>query len=152
MNRFLRRFKLDLLGFSLQGAKAVGPEEPFSRFITSPRWVDSKTKKPKLQAFMPLTNGSFGTSVYRSSGTSVARLWRIGRAVADGTRDKILFGRAIITAEQITSVPDHPLSLKSGRLPSLHRDIAGWSGNKGNQKLVAGLLAIRSSFESTPGS
>lgn len=152
MSRFLRRLKLDLLGFSLLGAKAITPGEPFSRFITSPRWVDFKKNKPKLQAFMPLANGSYGTSVYRSLGTPVDRLWRIGQAIADGTRDHILYGRAIITAEQITSLPGYSLSLKSGRLPSLHRDIAGWSADKGNQKLVAGYLAIRSSFDRTPGS
>lgn len=151
MTKYLRLLKLRLYEFSLNGHTQIEPSERLNRFITVKRWVD-KENKPKQQAFLPALNGDFGTSVYRSKGASVERLLRIGRLIAGGTKDKVLFGRAVIRAEKITSAKPVPLSLKGAVIPGLHRDLVGWPkahDHKGLHKLIAEYLASESVFVPT---
>lgn len=113
-----------------------------SRSLTSKRWLDRKNNGVKHHAFMPREDGC--TSVYRTLGLKDVRLLRIGRAVAPGTHERVLHGRAVILVRDVTDVN---LSLKRGWVPSLHIDIAGWPENeKSEQVLVAEKLASRASL------
>jgi hypothetical protein len=139
--KYLRQFKLRLLEFSHRAYEPIHDSETLSRFITSRGWFDRKKRIVLASAFMPRANGIWGTSIYRSHGTTLERLWKIGRMIADGTHDRVLYGRAVISANKVTSYEPVKMSLRGSVLPSLHRDIIGWPDDKGHQKIVAEYLA-----------
>ena len=159
VRRWLTTRWLELLGFSLERTE-IAPDEPLSRFITAKR--ATKKNKPVAAAFLPRLNGTWGTSVYRSLGVSRGRLQRIGELVGALSQEHTLCGRALITQDKIASVRENvpavknDLILKSGRFPSLHRDISGWPNGsldeekKGLRKLLAEYLAAESDFEPYP--
>jgi hypothetical protein len=133
MVRYLRQCQQLWLGFSLKGFKPVAPTEQLRRFITEKRQIDKKTNKPKPQAFLPRPADGC-TSTYRvPASAGEKRLWALGRSVAAGGREGVLYGQASIAANRVTA---QDLVLRLGRLPSLHVDITGWP-QKPRQLLIA---------------
>lgn len=149
MTKYLRQLRLALLDFSLFGGRKLAATEPLSRFIIAKQWVDWKKRAPKAQAFMPRNHGGYGTSVYRSGSVSMQRLTRIGRLIASGTRDRTLYGRTVITPQDVAVKSKNRVWISTSRSPSLHRDIVGWP-EKPEQKLIAEYLAIGATFEESP--
>jgi len=142
---FLLQLRLIWLAFSLRGRRPVAAADPLCRYLTSPRWLDKKSGHVKPQAFK-LRNTESTLSVYRIGGVRLARVWRIGRAIASGSREGVLHGRADFRAQDAL---DLNLGFRLGRIPSLHLEI-GYGPSKAEQIHIAEQLAAKATLVAEP--
>ena len=136
LTRFLRRFAITLLGFSLKAR--LNPREVLSRFLPRRDWYKDGVVLP--DAFMPRRGE---TSMYRLGGVSTWRIMSLGRLVTSAFTNGALHGRAYLVAEDVLAVDG--LRLKAERL-SLHAGIQGWP-EKPRAKYLAMLLSDKARLE-----
>ena len=108
-----------------------GPEI-LSRYIYYHRYIRPSDNTVKWGAFMP--NSQNQTSVFRTSGLIEEIIWKIAECEVSSYYETSLKGRADIETvdvynEELTLVPDE--------LPYRHKNISGWSDDRGKNILIA---------------
>ena len=122
----------------------IDPNERLSRFVLSRSEFRPSDQTVKAKAFVPPKNKRL--SVYRTSTLSEDEIWSIGDKFVAEPRNKTLYGRADLLAQDVYDFQQRVEPETS--IHPLHADIIPWPDGRADILLLANQLALRSKFVS----
>jgi hypothetical protein len=124
----------------------VAAEEQLARYILYSKHVRASDLTIRPDAFIP--HPYLELSVTRHLECAEGEIWSIGQAVAS-KQGKTLYGRADVGTRVCL---DQRLDVNAAPLPGNpnHANITGWPASKPHQKILAMVIAARSSYLTCP--
>jgi hypothetical protein len=117
--------------------------ETLARFVFWENHI-RKDKTVKSNAFLPPTN--LRLSVFRHDDLSEEQLWEIGTGLPVNPPRR-LHGRADFKAIEAYN---QNLNVQPTAEPPFHANVIGWPIDKGEQKMIATVLARAATFKAVP--